>query len=108
MGAGARACHLRGSLHARRWSVSGHGQLVRGRERDRHEQLWLLLRAGRIDQRPALPALRRELATVQERGFALNREGTEARVTAVGRGIAQDGAPVAAISVLAHASPARG
>ena len=38
-------------------------------------------------------------ATVRERGFALNREGTEAGVTAVGRGIAQDGAPVAAISV---------
>ena len=55
--------------------------------------------AGRVDQRPALPALRRELATVRERGFALNREGTEAGVTAVGRGIAQDGAPVAAISV---------
>ena len=43
--------------------------------------------AGRVDQRPALPALRRELATVrEERGFALNREGTEAGVTAVGRG----------------------
>lgn len=55
--------------------------------------------AGRLDQRPALPALRRELATVRERGFSLNKEGTEAGVTAVGRAVAQDGTPVAAISV---------
>ena len=55
--------------------------------------------AGRIDQRPALPALRRELATVRERGFALNREGTEAGVTAVGRAITEGGTTVAAISV---------
>ena len=29
--------------------------------------------ADRLDQRPALPALRRELATVRERGFSLNK-----------------------------------
>ncbi|WP_328477524.1 IclR family transcriptional regulator [Actinoplanes sp. NBC_00393] len=56
--------------------------------------------ADRLDERPALPALRRELRTIRERGFAINAGKTESGVTAVGRGIHDsDGRVEAAISV---------
>jgi IclR family acetate operon transcriptional repressor len=47
------------------------------------EERW----ADRPGERPALPALRRELRAVRERGFAINAGKTESGVTAVGRAI---------------------
>ncbi|GGO72247.1 IclR family transcriptional regulator [Nonomuraea cavernae] len=56
--------------------------------------------AGRLDQRPSLAALRRELRTVRERGFAINAGRTESGVTAVGRPVrGEDGRALAALSV---------
>lgn len=43
--------------------------------------------ADRPGQRPDLAALRRDLATVRERGFAINAERTESGVTAIGRAV---------------------
>ncbi|NHN54228.1 IclR family transcriptional regulator [Calidifontibacter sp. DB0510] len=51
---------------------------------------------GRLDQRPSLPALRRELTGVRRAGFALNRDRTETGVTAVSRPIRAPGAPAEA------------
>ncbi|TQJ50587.1 IclR family transcriptional regulator [Phycicoccus sp. SLBN-51] len=54
----------------------------------------------RSDPLPDLARLRRDLATVRRRGFAVNAEGTEAGVTAVGRAVRVGGAPAeAAVSV---------
>ncbi|GAA4957465.1 DNA-binding IclR family transcriptional regulator [Nonomuraea thailandensis] len=56
--------------------------------------------ADRPDQRPNLVALRRELRTTRERGFAINAGRTEAGVTAVGRAVrGMDGTAQAAVSV---------
>ncbi|MEV0616716.1 IclR family transcriptional regulator [Nonomuraea sp. NPDC050404] len=56
--------------------------------------------AGRLDQRPNLVSLRRELRNVRERGFAINAGRTESGVTAVGRAVRdEDGRAQAAVSV---------
>ncbi|GAA1766389.1 IclR family transcriptional regulator [Nonomuraea bangladeshensis] len=56
--------------------------------------------ADRLDQRPNLTALRRELRNVRERGFAINAGKTESGVTAVGRAVrGPDGHAQAALSV---------
>ncbi|TFV85816.1 IclR family transcriptional regulator [Blastococcus sp. CT_GayMR16] len=56
--------------------------------------------ADRPGERPDLDALRRELRTVRERGFAINAGRTEAGLTAIGRGVRTHGDQVeAAISV---------
>ena len=56
--------------------------------------------ADRPGQRPDLAALRKELRTVRERGFAVNAGRTETGVTAVGRAVRPDGGQAeAAISV---------
>jgi DNA-binding IclR family transcriptional regulator len=56
--------------------------------------------ADRPDQRPNLVALRRELRTTRERGFAINAGRTEAGVTAVGRAVrGEDGTAQAAVTV---------
>ncbi|GAB2680802.1 IclR family transcriptional regulator [Thalassiella azotivora] len=55
---------------------------------------------GREDQLPDVPALRRELRSVRERGFSVNAGRTEKGVTAVGRAIRADGVHAdAAVSV---------
>ncbi|MEV0590625.1 IclR family transcriptional regulator [Nonomuraea cavernae] len=60
------------------------------------EEKW----AGRLDRRPSLGSLRRELRTVRERGFAINAGKTESGVTAVGRPVrGEDGRVLAALSV---------
>ncbi|WP_433361297.1 IclR family transcriptional regulator [Actinoplanes sp. CA-142083] len=56
--------------------------------------------ADRLDQRPALATLRRELRTVRERGFSINAGKTESGVTAVGRAVRDEhGRVEAAVSV---------
>lgn len=56
--------------------------------------------ADRLDQRPNLATLRRELRTVRERGFAINAGRTERGVTAIGRAVrGEDGRAQAAVSV---------
>jgi DNA-binding IclR family transcriptional regulator len=60
------------------------------------EEKW----GDRTDAKPDLAALKHELATVRRRGFAVNAEGTEAGVTAVGRAVRVNGGPAeAAVSV---------
>jgi IclR family acetate operon transcriptional repressor len=54
---------------------------------------------GRADERPDLEALEKELEVVRERGFAINKDRTESGVTAVGRGVRNDGRVVAAVTV---------
>lgn len=54
---------------------------------------------GREDQRPDLDALERELASVRERGFAINKDRTESGVTAIGRGVRIQGRTTAAVTV---------
>jgi DNA-binding IclR family transcriptional regulator len=54
----------------------------------------------RMDARPNLAALKRELRAVRERGFAINAQRTEAGVTAVGHAVHLGTGPaVAAISL---------
>jgi DNA-binding IclR family transcriptional regulator len=53
----------------------------------------------RLDERPDLKALRREMRLARERGFAINNGRTETGVTAVGRVVRIDGRAEAAISV---------
>ncbi|MGI5289047.1 IclR family transcriptional regulator [Nonomuraea polychroma] len=56
--------------------------------------------ADRLDERPNLAALRRELRNVRERGFAINAGKTESGVTAIGRAVrGADGRAHAAVSV---------
>ncbi|WP_030915638.1 IclR family transcriptional regulator [Streptosporangium amethystogenes] len=56
--------------------------------------------ADRLDQRPNLATLRRELRTVRDRGFAINAGRTEKGVTAIGRAVrGEDGRAQAAVSV---------
>lgn len=60
------------------------------------EEKW----TDRPGERPDLAALRRELRTVRERGFAINAGRTESGLTAIGRALRPDGGPAeAAISV---------
>jgi len=53
----------------------------------------------RLHQRPDLEHLRTDLATVRQRGFAINAERTESGVTAIGRGVHIDGRIAAAVCV---------
>ncbi|MEW9549060.1 IclR family transcriptional regulator [Nonomuraea sp. NPDC050783] len=56
--------------------------------------------AGRLERRPGLGPLRRELRNVRERGFAINAGRTEPGVTAVGRAVRDAGGRArAAVSV---------
>jgi len=56
--------------------------------------------ADRLDERPDLKALRREMRLARERGFAINNGRTETGVTAVGRAVRIDGGRAeAAVSV---------
>jgi DNA-binding IclR family transcriptional regulator len=55
--------------------------------------------AGRPHQRPDVDELRADLATVRQRGFAINVERTESGVTAAGRGVRVDGRVAAAVCV---------
>ncbi|MGY1636760.1 IclR family transcriptional regulator [Geodermatophilus sp. SYSU D00742] len=60
------------------------------------EEKW----ADRPGERPDLAALRRELRTVRERGFAINAGRTETGLTAIGRALRLDGGRAeAALSV---------
>jgi IclR family transcriptional regulator, acetate operon repressor len=51
------------------------------------------------DAVPSMAALRRQLALVRDRGFALNDGRTERGIVALGRVVREDGAAVAAVSV---------
>jgi IclR family acetate operon transcriptional repressor len=60
------------------------------------EEKW----ADRPGERPDVEALRRELRTVRERGFAINAGRTETGLTAIGRALRPDGGRAeAAVSV---------
>lgn len=54
---------------------------------------------GEPDQSPSLPALRRQLAVVRDRGFALNDGRTERGIVALGRALRDIDGGVAAVSV---------
>jgi DNA-binding IclR family transcriptional regulator len=47
--------------------------------------------ADRLEQRPSMPALRRQLALVRDRGFAINDERTEKGLVALGRPVRPPG-----------------